>query len=175
MPSCAQCSQGRLCEIIHHSSSPLSPSAIPRFPIPLTPDERQTRRFFPPPPGPPKQPVCHRDEVERPVPVMALLGVFNRVVDDSSFLVKLEDEQARELLVWARRARNNVVHLFDCLTGLSTLLVRFAARLPSYNQLLGAHMSWRACTTVLHHALRQNLEPHVAHHRDPSPCDWCCP
>ena len=71
---------------------------------------------------------------------MTLLRVLNRVVDDPSLLVKLEDEQARKLLVWPLGVRNNILHLLHCLAGLPTLLFRLAARLPPHYQLLVAHM-----------------------------------
>jgi hypothetical protein len=135
--------------------------------------------LFTPPPCSSQQPVCDADDFGRLLPVPSLVGVFYRVVDDAPFLVKLKQEQASELVVASPRPRDDARNLLDHVADLPMLLLlRLSARFPLDNQLLVLGMRRCACSAILHHALRQDLELDVADYWHSAPrhgrCPQCC-
>lgn len=163
--------------IITSEQSLSQASAVSDALLPFTPHERQAGRLFSSAPCSAQQPVRDTDKFGCLVPIVAFLGVFDGVMDNAAFLVELEDKQASKFLMQRSRACNNVG---DALKGFAyvpaVLLVCLAAGLPFDDQLLVAHMrGYRGSTSVLDHALRQDLEFHVANDRHSTPCDWRCP
>lgn len=145
----------------------------------IAPHKRQAGVALAPPPRAAQKPVRHADHGRRPIPVLALLGVLDDVVQNAPLVVKLKLEQAREFLLWSLGPRHDAGDFLHHVADLPVLLpVRLATCLPPHNQLLVAHVARCRAPAILHHALRQYPELHVAHHGNLAPCDrrrpQCC-
>lgn len=158
------------------AGSPVS-AAVPGFVSPASHKRQAGIARFVPSPCSSKEPVGYADNFGCLIPVSALLGVFNDVIDDAALLIEFEDEHAGELLVRPTRPSDDARDLLDCVADLSVLflLVRLAAGPPFDNKFFVAQLRGLGAAAVLHHALRQYLELHIANYRHPTPCDWRCP
>jgi len=108
--------------------------------------------------------------------------MFDRMTDDSPFLIKLKDKQSREFLAVVLplptpKPLRNLIHvlarsntLVKCPCAFSP---RFAYRPPSDYELFprGRERGEWVCGSGFNHALGEDLELHVSDDGDAAPCD----